>query len=61
MSIVQDLKRTEIVLGLVGAAGTNFRTVIDKLEAELKDIGYEIEYVKLSRLIEEYTAELKRY
>lgn len=60
MSVVQNLKRTEIVLGLVGAAGTDFRTVIDKLEAELKDIGYEIEYAKLSRLIEEYTAELKR-
>lgn len=60
MNSQEGLKRTEIILGLVGAAGTDFKKVVDVLQDELKQIGYEIEYVKLSSLIEEHAVELKR-
>lgn len=52
--------RTEIVFGLVGAAGTDFATICSNLENELKSVSYEIEYIKLSSLIEQHVAELKR-
>lgn len=54
-----NLKRTEIVFGLVGAAGTNFKDVVAELQHELEHIGYTIEYIKLSLLIEQHVAELK--
>lgn len=49
----QTIDRAEIVVGLVGALGTNLDEVEEKLTAALYIVGYRTDRVRVSELIEE--------
>lgn len=55
-----DMKRTEMVFGLVGAVGTDFDYVMEILRAKFEEIGYRIEEIRLSVLIEKHIEQLEK-
>jgi deoxycytidylate deaminase len=59
MSAVRSIIKPELVIGLVGAVGSNLSDVISVLTQELKIVGYNTYTIKLSDLIRNIAPHLK--
>ena len=55
----EEREGPELFLGLVGAAGTNFSLVCDKLTEALEKVYYKSEVISLSSLLNDYEERLK--
>lgn len=53
-SPLEPIDFPELVIGLVGPAGSDLGLVIEKLKSELSKVGYEVEEIRLSKLIEAF-------
>lgn len=52
--VLEPIDGPELIIGLIGAVGTDLQVVIDVLKKELVEVGYGSECIRLSELLQEF-------